>query len=70
MPDRAYTTGLAGVYRALHQVAAGHGVLYLSREHCELLTEAIDRLEDGTSGGSRRRFTRCMTCGFRAACKL
>jgi hypothetical protein len=54
MSERHYTTGLAGVYRALRQAAAGHGVLYLSREHSELLTEAICRLEDGTSGGSRR----------------
>jgi hypothetical protein len=32
---------LAGVYRALRLAVASHGVLYLSREHRELLAEAI-----------------------------
>jgi hypothetical protein len=38
---------LAGVYRALRQAAAGHGVLYLNHEHCQLLNDAIAELEKG-----------------------
>ncbi len=37
---------LADLYRVLHLSAVSNGMLYLSREHCRLLLEATNRLEE------------------------